>query len=85
MKKRKEITPEQIGIGERIKKARKELNLSREYMAEMLGVCAQAVYNWETGRNILALEILASLCQLLQISVQFLLTGREFSSGCVSA
>ena len=38
MKKRKEITPEQIGLGERIKKARKELNLSREYMAEMLGV-----------------------------------------------
>lgn len=86
MKKRRSITPEQkMDIGKRIKEARRKLAMSREYLADMLGVCAQAVYNWESGRNIPALESLALLCQLLHMSVQFLLTGREFSSVCASA
>lgn len=84
MKKRKNITPEQMDIGKRIKEARTKLAMSREHMAEELNVSTQSVYNWETGRNIPALELLASLCQLLHMTVQFLLTGKEFSSVCVS-
>lgn len=44
-------TPDQIEIGEHIRSARKELNLSQEALAEKVGIEKNTVYRYETGRG----------------------------------
>lgn len=50
--------------GERIETLRKENHLSVKTMAEQLGVCDQAVYHWQQGRNLPNLDLLCELAVL---------------------
>ena len=66
-----------IKLGGKIKSLRKQKNISQEVVANYLGVSFQAVSKWENGNSVPDTEILTSLCQSLDISVNELLSGEK--------
>ena len=65
-------------LGERIGNLRRDAGYSQEYVAENLGVSRQAVSKWETDLSSPDTENLIKLAELLNTSVQFLATGKNF-------
>lgn len=65
-------------LGERISNLRKDCGYSQEYVAESLGVSRQAVSKWEKDLSSPDTENLIKLSDLLNTSVQFLATGKDF-------
>ncbi len=65
-------------LGERISNLRKDCNYSQEYIAESLGVSRQAVSKWEKDLSSPDTENLIKLSELLNTSVQFLATGKDY-------
>jgi transcriptional regulator with XRE-family HTH domain len=71
-------------LGERIKSARGQVGLSQAELAKKLGVSAGAVGQWEIGRGVPATERLATLADLLSISLDALL-GKPQPTGTAGA
>ena len=65
-------------LGERIAKLRNECGYSQEYIAEQLEVSRQAVSKWEKDLSSPDTENLIKLAEVLNTSVQFLATGKDF-------
>lgn len=62
-------------IGKFILECRKRKNLTQSEMAEKLGVTDKSVSNWENGRNMPDLSLFKPLCELLNISINDLISG----------
>lgn len=62
-------------IGKFIFECRKRKNLTQSEMAEKLGVTDKSVSNWENGRNMPDLSLFKPLCELLNISINDLISG----------
>ena len=62
---------------ERIFQARKAKGFSQEELAELVGVSRQAVSKWETGEAMPDTEKLVTLCQALELNMEYLALGRE--------
>lgn len=58
-------------------KKRKVKNLTQLQLAERLYVTDRAVSKWECGRSLPDSSIMLELCEILEISVNELLTGKE--------
>ena len=69
-----------IEIGKFIAQLRKESMLSQEQLGEKLGVTNKTVSRWETGRYLPPAEMLLSLSNLFNVSVNELLCGKRLSS-----
>ncbi|MBQ8909995.1 MAG: helix-turn-helix transcriptional regulator [Oscillospiraceae bacterium] len=65
-----------IGIGKRIQNRRKQLMLTQEQLAEMMNVSIQMVSNLERGNKAIRIDNLINLSQLLDISTDYILTGK---------
>ncbi len=70
---------EQEKIGKFILKLRKKKNLTQASLAELLGVSEKSVSNWENGRNMPDLALLKPLCEILDVSINELLSGEELT------
>lgn len=66
-------------IGRFIAKCRKEKNMTQQELAELLGVTDRAVSNWENGKNMPDLSLFKSLCNILDITMNELLSGEKLS------
>lgn len=66
-----------IEMGKRIQNRRKQLALTQEQLAEMMNVSIQMVSNLERGNKAIRIDNLVNLSQLLQISTDYILTGKE--------
>ena len=66
---------DQIKIGQFIKSIRKEKNLTQREVAEKLGISEKTVSKWETGNGLPEVSLMLPLCELLEISVNELLSG----------
>ena len=64
-------------MGQRIMVRRKALHLTQEEMAERLGVSTQMISNLELGKKAIRPENLARVCEVLQVSADFILTGMD--------
>ncbi len=64
-------------LNERITQARKRAHLSQEQLGERLGVSRQAVSKWESGQTNPDVSYVAQMCQILAVSPEWLLLGRE--------
>lgn len=64
-------------MGQRIMVRRKGLHLTQEELAEKMGVSTQMISNLELGKKAIRPENLACLCEFLQVSADFILTGLE--------
>ena len=66
-------------IGKFIAECRKNKKLTQSELAEKLGVTDKSISNWENGRNMPDLSLFKSLCELLDISINDLISGEKIS------
>ena len=62
-------------IGKFIAECRKQKNLTQEQLANKLNISDRAVSKWERGLNLPDSSLMIELCNILDISVNELLTG----------
>lgn len=72
-------------LGQRIKQQREKRQLRQADIASALGLTAQAVSKWERGENAPDIAVLVALARLLGVSVEWILTERDESSGTFPA
>lgn len=66
-----------VGMGNRIRQARLELDYKQEYVAERMGISVQTFSDTERGKKGLKLTNIIKLCSILNVSIDYILTGRE--------
>ena len=64
-------------IGVRIANRRKELKFTQEQIAEHMNVSIQMISNIERGNKAIKIDNLLKLCDILQISTDYILTGKR--------
>ena len=64
-------------MGNRINTRRRILGLTQEILAERMDVSTQMISNLETGKKAIRPENLVKLCNVLDVSADYLLTGSE--------
>ena len=64
-------------IGKRIQNRRKQQGYTQEQLADMMNVSIQMVSNLERGNKAIRIDNLINLCQILDISTDYILTGKE--------
>jgi len=62
-------------MGERIYKKRKSLKYTQAELAEKVGVSTQMISNLECGKKAIRPENLIKVCEVLNISADYILTG----------
>lgn len=67
----------QVEFGQRLKKARKAMNLTQEALAETLGVDRLHVTRMERGVVACSIDLLLDLSCHLQVSTDYLLKGES--------
>lgn len=67
-------------IGERLKKARINKNLTQEQLAEQLDVSVAFLSRVERGNVKINLNRLSQICDILDISISYILTGARSNS-----
>ena len=71
---------DQLKIGKFISKCRKEKNITQAQLAEKLNITDRAVSKWENGKAMPDSSIMLELCEMLDITVNDLLSGEKVSS-----
>ena len=66
-------------IGKFISECRKNKKLTQSELAEKLGVTDKSISNWENGRNMPDLSLFKPLCDILEISINDLISGEIVS------
>ena len=69
----------QVKIGKFIAEMRKEQNLTQLDLAEKLGISNKTVSKWECGNGMPDYAVMESLCEILKINVNDLLSGERLS------
>ncbi|WP_455544515.1 helix-turn-helix domain-containing protein [Intestinibacter sp.] len=70
---------EQEKIGKFIAECRKEKGMTQAQLAEQLGITNRAVSKWENAKCMPDVSVMISLCEILNISVNELLSGEKLS------
>ena len=70
---------DQEKIGKFIKEERKNKKLSQEELGELLGVSNRSISKWETGVSLPDISFFKSLCEVLDISYNELLSGERLN------
>lgn len=70
---------DQIKIGRFIAECRKKEGLTQMQLAEQLNITDRAISKWETGRAMPDTSLMLDLCDILNITVNDLLSGEEIS------
>lgn len=68
---------EQIKIGQFLKAVRNEKKLTQRQVAEILSISEKTISKWETGSGLPEVSLMLPLCELLDISVNELLSGER--------
>jgi transcriptional regulator with XRE-family HTH domain len=68
---------QQMDISEKILQLRKAKGFTQEELAEKLNVSRQSVSKWESGQSVPELEKLVTLCEVFQVSADYLLKPSE--------
>ncbi|MCM1052958.1 MAG: helix-turn-helix domain-containing protein [Ruminococcus sp.] len=69
----------QENIGKFIAECRRNKKITQSELAEQLGVTDRSVSNWENGKNMPDLSLFKPLCQILDITINELLSGEKLS------
>ncbi len=64
-------------IGKRIQNRRKQLGFTQEHLADEMNVSVQMVSNLERGNKSIRIDNLIRLCQILDVSTDYILMGKE--------
>jgi transcriptional regulator with XRE-family HTH domain len=66
-------------IGKFISECRKAKRITQSELAEQLGVTDRSVSNWENGKNMPDLSLFKPLCEILNITINELLSGEKIN------
>ncbi len=66
---------DQLKIGKFIAERRKTAGLTQSQLAEMLNITDRAISKWENGKSLPDASIMLTLCDILKITVNDLLSG----------
>lgn len=66
-----------VDIGNRINNRRRAMGYTQEQVADMMDVSIQMVSNLERGNKAIRIDNLLKLCQILQVSTDYILTGEQ--------
>lgn len=72
-----------VEIGARLKEKREQAGYTRERLAELVGMSARSISNYEMGDNGLSMDTLKKVCLILGTTTDFVLYGnaeRDISS-----
>ena len=72
-------TLDQKEMGRRVRNRREAMNMSREDLAEKLGVSTQFVADIEYGNKGVSIRKLYLLCQILDVTADYVLAGNVYS------
>lgn len=64
-------------LGCRIKKFRKDRNLTQEELAKQLYVTRQTISKWENNKTIPDIHMLNSLCKIYAVNMELLINGEQ--------
>ena len=64
-------------IGKFIAETRKSKNITQSELAEKLGVTDRSISNWENGKNMPDLSLFKPLCDILEITINDLMSGER--------
>ena len=67
-------------IGKRIQNCRKQQGLIQEELADRMNDSIQMISNLERGNKAICIDNLVNLCQILNASTDYILTGKECSA-----
>ncbi|SHN87981.1 helix-turn-helix domain-containing protein [Desulfitobacterium chlororespirans] len=70
---------EEVTVGQRIKELRKEKRLTQQALAKYLDISQQAIVRWESGTSEPSSSKLAKLCQVFNVSSDYVLGLTENS------
>ena len=70
-------------FGERLQRLRENKQLSRDVVANRTGVTAKGVWRWETDECKPTIDNLVLLTQIMGVSMDYMMTGREYSKHAV--
>ena len=62
-----------VNLGNKLKSARMNNNLSRKQVAELVGVTASIIGHYETGERVPSLPVLLKLSAQYKVSIDYLL------------
>ncbi|TGY91113.1 XRE family transcriptional regulator [Petralouisia muris] len=71
--------PDKSAIGERIRRRREELNMSREQLSEIIGITSKFLSDIELGVRGFSLEKLLLFSEYLNLSTEYILFGTNTS------
>ncbi len=74
----------EMRLAENIRMHRKQLSLTRDQFAEVLGVTAGAVYKWEAGLSVPELGLIVEMADFFEVSVDALL-GHQMKDNRMTA
>ena len=66
-------------FGANLKKLREDSHLSQEQLADAIGVSKSTIGMYEQGRRVPSVEMLVQMADLFGVSLDYLITGKEFS------
>lgn len=84
-KKRRKPKELNLQIGERCRQAREAAGYTQERLAEQIGVSTQFLSDAERGVTGMSVTTIIKLCNVLSVSADFLLLGRDGSDNTESA
>lgn len=67
-------------IGSRIQNCRRRMGYTQEQLAEKMNVSIQMISNMERGNKAIKIENLLKLSSLLNVSTDYILTGKQNTS-----
>ncbi|MCI8405359.1 MAG: helix-turn-helix transcriptional regulator [Clostridia bacterium] len=72
--------PFYIAMGDRIRTRRIEMGFTQDALSEKLDISVQTLSETENGKKGLKLTNLVKLCSILDVSIDYIITGREPAS-----
>ncbi len=75
----KKVKVDKKAVGQRIREERKKLNLSREELAELLGLSDYYIGQLERGERQMSLPVLVNITRSLHVSLDYLVLGNTIN------
>lgn len=70
-----------ITTGNRLGKLRDQRHLSREKLAELIGCHPTTINYWENDKRVPSPEFLLRLSKVYDVSIEYILVGKDFHRG----
>jgi len=69
-------------MGKRIRTRRRELNITQEQVAERAGISTSFIGHIERGEKVASVETLATLSEVLDMDLNYMILGVNRDDGC---